>query len=145
MTIIQFTDIRVLAKLVHGKSHEAALPTELEDNLLQQISRDLRQLEPLWTERDAENEHDAQGREMAGPLLLITHVLVAKARAENALHPDLAWHQYEFPVVLNTFQFAVEREVVARHVGIRFRSDPDAFMSLVDKKIERSRTLHDPD
>lgn len=122
--------LQLLANSLRGQGYERALPSAMKDDWLIDIGRQMRRLEPHWTGGELEEDSN----DVAVPLLLVTHILIVRAKLR--FKDEIEWAVDDYPWLFNRFQFLVEREIVARAVGIAFKSDVEQFLDFVDKKIE---------
>lgn len=119
----------MLGDSLRGQGYERALPSTMKDDWLIGIGRQMRRLEPHWTGGELEEDSN----DVAVPLLLVTHILLERTKLR--FKGEIEWAVDDYPWLFNRYQFLVEREIVARAVGIAFKSDVEQFLAYVDKKI----------
>ena len=119
--------LQLLADSLRGQGYEQALPSAMKDDWLIGIARQMRRLEPHWTGGELEEDSN----DVAVPLLLVTHILIVRARSRFEV--EIEWAVDDYPWLFNRYQFLVEREIVARAVGIAFKSDAEQFLAFVKK------------
>jgi hypothetical protein len=110
--------------LLSSRSYAEALPTELPDEWLEKLGRDLRQIEAPYT------SEAGTGAELACAMYLISHLCLQRSGLQVA-----RWDLSEFGKLLEALQYLIEREIVGRAVGVRIPSDAKAFTALVDSLI----------
>ena len=127
----QPTDLAPLSEYLLGKSVHAAMPSSLPEQFLISIARDLRMLEEH--EEDEEDEHASSYLAAPLMLLLFLHTGSGKNKAELTI-PESALYRS-----LHMYQWAVEREIVTRLVGVGALKDEAMLL----KNLEEARMAPD--
>lgn len=112
----QGADLRLLHAAISGRSWEEALPSTFPDKLLLELARDFRDAEAPYDHRKADID-------IASPLLAVITLLKS--------HPDRIDAKKALPKMseettqnaLDAYQYAFEREIVSRIVGIGTKQD----------------------
>jgi hypothetical protein len=122
------TDISSIAKVIESRPAEAALPSNLDDEILYQIARDLRLIEHYATVDENFNPP------FAGPLCLIFHMLQSqsqklKGKQTFELSEDGLTHWVQ------RYMHFIEREIVSRAINMPCKFDADDLMLEIQQVI----------
>lgn len=123
---IPVTNLSTIVKAVESRPAEAALPSNLDDVILNQIARDLRLIELSCTVDDSIEPP------LAGPMYLILHMMQRrseklKGQAKFQLENDRLQHW------LQRYMYYIEREVVSRAIKMPCQFDSDDLMSEIQQ------------
>jgi len=125
---ISKTNVQALSKAFDGHPAEAALPARLKDETLHQIARDLRLIELSCTVDDSIEPP------LSGPMFLILHMIQEKSRT---LPRKTKFEMTEESLQhwLQRYMYYIEREVVARVIGVPDKHDSDRLIFEVIKSL----------
>lgn len=122
----QPTDLARLAKVVRqGRANISSLPSHLPDDLLISVARDFRAIE----EPDQVEDHTL----LSAPLFLVMD-LNLKSNGASSTH-GLQMSQDEVQADIRAYQWAVEREVIARIIGANSRKDEETLLKVIRREI----------
>jgi hypothetical protein len=126
----------VLAKLsnkVCKGSYRDAFPSALSNRWIRHIARDLREVE-----RTMADPSDASTGSMAAPMLLAMHIMSGRLN-ERRIDTPIVFSVRGLQRWMQVYQFAVEREVVARYTGVTISGDDETLLSTLDLEIDALR------
>ena len=127
------TDVHKLAAEVCEKPYRFALPRSLPDHWLQPLVRDLREIERM-KRGDTRVEP-----KMAGPLLVAMHVTTGRMK-ERSLKTNFFFSERQMVSWFQMYQYYIEREMIARIVGVRMADDEEALYEALDHEIDLLRS-----
>jgi len=130
---IPTTDLSMLSDEFCQRSYRDAFPSELPDRWLQPIARDLREVEHTMADPS-----DSSTRSMAAPLLMAVHIMTGRLK-ERKIDAPVVFSVDGLQRWIQVYQFAVEREVVARYTGIQIAGDDETLLAVLDLEIDRLR------
>jgi hypothetical protein len=82
---------------------------------------------------------------MAGPVLMAVHIMAGRLK-ERQIDTPIMFSVRGFQRWMQVYQFAVEREVVARYTGVTIPGDDDTLLATLDHEIDSLRDAGaDPD
>lgn len=120
-----------LQAFLRNRPYERALPSSLPHDWLLAVCDDLRKVSAtLGTDNPASLSDE---RCMARPLLLIVHILDARAVAASIR--EVAYAMNDMPELLKRYQVLCEQEVVNRAAAVRPLADDEGFLAYVDRKV----------
>lgn len=125
---IPVTDLATIAQTIKSSPAEAALPSNLDDDTLHQIARDLRLIEISCTVD--ENIEPP----LAGPMYLILHLMRSQSEKLKG-KPNLQMTEDNLQHWLQRYMFYIEREVVSRVIKMPCLLDADDLMSEIQQNI----------
>jgi hypothetical protein len=131
MQPIDPTDLDLLSSVIRKLPYRSAFPTALADRWIRPIARDLREVE-----RTMADPSESSTASMAGPLLLALHIMAGRLQ-ERQIDAPIAFSVRGFQRWMRVYQFAVEREVVARYTGIPISGDDETLLEILDLEIDR--------
>ena len=119
-----------LGQFLIGKTYLDALPSNLSDEWLTVLGRDLRQYEAFM------RHVDRSGFDCSRTMLIVAHIFRDRGKLDEietttclVLAGDDMFQQY---------QTLLEREVVGRVLDFKFPSDSAAYVEIVDSKIRKA-------
>lgn len=130
MRPINPTDLALLSREIGELPYRSAFPAALPARWLRPIARDLRQVEKTMAD-----PNDPSTASMAAPVLLAVHVMSNRLK-ERAIDTPITFTLRGLQRWLQVYQFAVEREVVARYTGIAISGDDDTLIATLDLEID---------
>ncbi len=120
------TDLARLAKVVReGKADIPSLPSHLPDDLLISVARDLRAIE----EPDQVEDHTL----LSAPLFLVMDLNLKTKRISST--EGIQMSQEEVQADIRAYQWAVEREIVARMIGADSIQDEETLLKVIRREI----------
>lgn len=122
----QPTDLARLAKVVRAvKADIPSLPSNLPDDLLISVARDLRAIE----QPDQVEDHTL----LSAPLFLVMDLNLKTRRVSS---PDgMQMSQEEVQSDIRAYQWAVEREIVARMIGADSVQDEETLLKVIRREV----------
>lgn len=124
-------DLQRLRRTIPREPYLAALPSALPNGCLRAIATDLRREELALCEDRRGDDAD-----VAGPIMVLTQLILGRLRDRNIelfyLTPQRLLE------MLRTYQWFVEREVVARLLKIRVSKDDDDLLRVIDEHLDAS-------
>ena len=121
---------QLLTKLLIGKTYLDALPSNLSDDWLAVIGRDLRQYEAFM------RHVDRGGFDCSRTMLILAHIFRDRGKLdENEVTTSLVLAGED---MFQNYQMLLEREIVGRVLEFEFRTDSAAYIELVDSKIRKA-------
>jgi hypothetical protein len=127
------TDLTKLSDEVCKGPYRAAFPGALPDRWIRPIARDLRQVERTLTDPS-----DSSTNSMAAPLLMAVHIMAGRLK-ERQIDTPIVFSVRGLQRWMQVYQFAVEREVVARYTGIPISGDDETLLATLDLEIDGLR------
>ena len=127
------TDLAKLSNEVCRGSYRAAFPSALPDRWIRPIARDLREVERTMADPSGESTGW-----MAGPLLMAVHIMSGRLK-ERQIDTPIVFSVRGLQRWMQVFQFAVEREVVARFTGVTISGDDETLLATLDLEIDALR------
>jgi hypothetical protein len=124
-------ELAELSNEICNRSYRDALPAALSERWLKPIARDLRQFEMSMGLPD----EDATNSSLSAPALLAIHIMTGRLR-ERQIETPIVFSVEGFQRWIQVYQYAVEREVVARYTGIRFAGDEETLLAALDLQID---------
>lgn len=112
----QGADLRELLEATSGRGWEGALPSALPDKLLLELARDFRASE-------SPNAANADGADLASPTLAVLNLLTLHPERSGEPDAPVELSGKALMSALDMYQWAVEREIVSRVVGIGRRNE----------------------
>ena len=131
MQPIDPTDLDLLSSVIRKLPYRSVFPTALADRWIRPIARDLREVE-----RTMADPSESSTASMAGPLLLALHIMAGRLQ-ERQIDAPITFSVRGFQRWMRVYQFAVEREVVARYTGIPISGDDETLLEILDLEIDR--------
>lgn len=122
-------DLALLHKLVEGRGWRASLPSAMPDRVLLSLARDFRTVE-CSLKGEIEQEPD-----LAGPMFLVLNLLMELPGAPTAQRRQVQLSEDALFRGVQFYQWAVEREIVARIVGLGSAKDSESLMEAL-RRIE---------
>lgn len=116
------TDVSVLSESIRGKSANAAVPSALSEHFLLSVARDLRMMEVT----DQEEQPTSY---LAAPMMLVFFLHMNKRKAGKA---NLSINEDALYRSLHVYQWAVEREIVKRLVGMGGDDDEQTLLERLE-------------
>ncbi|MEP7297653.1 MAG: hypothetical protein ABI702_15835 [Burkholderiales bacterium] len=120
----------LLTKLLIGKTYLDALPSNLSDEWLAVLGRDLRQYEAFM------RHVDRSGFDCSRTMLILAHIFRERGKLDEnetttclVLAGDNMFQEY---------QTLLEREIVGRVLDFKFPIDSAAYIEIVDSKIRKA-------
>lgn len=121
----QPTELSLLSQSIRGKSVNAAVPSALPEHFLLSVARDLRMMEVT-----DQGEHPSSY--LAAPMMLVFFLHMNKSsegRAELRINEDALYRS------LHVYQWAVEREIVKRLVGLGGDDDEQTLLERLESTL----------
>ena len=75
---------------------------------------------------------------MAGPLLMAVHIMAGRLK-ERQIDTPIVFSARGLQRWMQVYQFAVEREVVARYTGVPISGDDETLLATLDLEIDGLR------
>jgi len=124
-------NLQTLRRTIPREPYLAALPSALPNRCLRAIATDLRREELASFE-----ERRGSDADVAGPIMVLTQLILGRLRDRNIelfyLTPQRLFE------MLRTYQWFVEREVVARSLKLRVSKDDDDLLRVIDEHVDAS-------
>lgn len=133
MPKISPTDLSGLSHEICQGPYRAAFPSALPERWIRRIARDLRQVELTMLDPS-----DPSTDSMSGPVLLAVHIMTGRLQ-EREIETPITFSISGLQRWFQTYQFALEREVVARYTGIAIPGDDETLLSTLDNEIDSLR------
>jgi hypothetical protein len=134
------TDLARLSTEICNGPYRSAFPSALPERWIRPIARDLRQVEQTMSDPS-----DSPTNSMAGPVLMAVHIMAGRLK-ERQIDTPIMFSVRGFQRWMQVYQFAVEREVVARYTGVTIPGDDDTLLATLDHEIDGLRDAEaDPD
>jgi hypothetical protein len=116
------TELALLSASLRGCRADAAVPSALPENFLISVARDLR----MWEQCE---EDEPVPSYLAAPLMLVffIHTGNRKGKAEFTIDESAVYQS------LRVYQWAVEREIVSRVVGVDGQDDTATLLARLEK------------
>lgn len=122
----QPTDLARLAKVVREvKADIPSLPSNLPDDLLISVARDLRAIE----QPDQVEDHTL----LSAPLFLVMDLNLKTRRVTSP--EGMQMSQEEVQSDIRAYQWAVEREIVARMIGADSVQDEETLLKVIRREV----------
>ena len=122
----QPTDLARLAKVVRAvKADIPSLPSNLPDDLLISVARDLRAIE----QPDQVDDHTL----LSAPLFSVMDLNLKTRRVASP--EGMQMSQDEVQADIRAYQWAVEREIVARMIGADSIQDEETLLKVIRREI----------
>jgi hypothetical protein len=130
MTTHTSSHLQALHAVIRERQFHEALPSRLPEDLLLSLTSDLRSLERM------DGREDSLQSAMSAPLCLAIHLLTGLVgqRTGNGMAIELSSDAVEHS--LNILQYALEREVVARAIGMHGEQHDEELLGAFDQLIE---------
>lgn len=127
------TDAHALLADLRNKPYRCALPASLPDQWVIPLVRDLRQIECMT--KGFGGPHP----KMTAALMLAMHVIAGRM-SERELALDFALSEEQLVNWFQMYQYYIEREMVARLVGVRVADDEQSLARAIDHQIDTMRS-----
>lgn len=124
------TNVGMLASHLRARHYRFAFPSGLPDRWIRPIARDLREIEQVMEGDDSVGEPN-----MAGPLMITTHLLLGRMK-ERGVQAPIEMSEELAARWFRLYQVFVERELVTRTIGIPGSRDEDALVTALDSEID---------
>ena len=125
-------DLLQLKGQLDGRGWKAALPASLPDRMLLQLARDFRGFEVNAT---GESGDDV---DFAGPLYLVVNLLSAHGAPSQDADDALEMSEATLLGAMQAYQWALEREIVTRIVGVGATRDAASLLQALQEAARHS-------
>ena len=129
MSNMPATNLEELSRHIADKSYEAAMPTSLANPILHQIGRDLRVIELFQSSEDTKKVH------LSSPMYLILHLVRGRMESNGIATDTLKLNNASLHRLVELYQYFIERELVARMVGVRCEKDSEELLEAIDMHV----------
>ncbi len=124
-------NLQTLRRTIPREPYLAALPSALPNGCLRAIASDLRREELASVEECRGSDAD-----VAGPIMVLSQLILGRLRDRNIESFRLT--PQRLLEMLRTYQWFVEREMVARSLKIRVARDDDDLLRVIDEYLDAS-------